>query len=93
VWDVVVGDVVNLNPGDQVPADCLVIHSNQLMVDESKAKTAEVDAKSKGVNDPFLFAGSFLVQGTCRAVVTCVGRHSSRGIVDVKLDTEQKTAL
>ena len=32
VWDMVTGDVVLLAPGDKVPADCLVLESNNLHI-------------------------------------------------------------
>jgi len=34
VWDVVVGDVVLLETGASVPADCLIIEAQDLQVDE-----------------------------------------------------------
>jgi len=34
IWDLVVGDVIQLNTGDKVPADCLVITSANLIVNE-----------------------------------------------------------
>ena len=33
-WDIVSGDVIMLNPGDKVPADCLVVQSANLKVKE-----------------------------------------------------------
>ena len=33
-WDIVTGDVIMLNPGDKVPADCLVVSSANLKVKE-----------------------------------------------------------
>jgi len=35
VWDLVVGDVILLDTGARVPADCIVIESSDLQVDES----------------------------------------------------------
>ena len=35
VWKLVVGDIVNLKPGDKVPADCLVVNSVNLHVNEA----------------------------------------------------------
>jgi Ca2+-transporting ATPase len=35
VWDLVVGDVILLETGSRIPADCLVIESSDLVVDES----------------------------------------------------------
>ena len=35
IWDIVVGDVAILNAGDKVPADCIIISSNNLKVQEA----------------------------------------------------------
>lgn len=32
VWNLVVGDIVTLQPGDKIPADCLVLESQNLHV-------------------------------------------------------------
>jgi len=34
VWNLVVGDIIQLKPGDKIPADCLVLKSNNLHVKE-----------------------------------------------------------
>ena len=34
VWKLVVGDIVQLQPGDKVPADCIVMSSANLHVSE-----------------------------------------------------------
>lgn len=36
IRDVVVGDIIELNEGDFVPADCVLIESSQVTVDESQ---------------------------------------------------------
>lgn len=36
VWNLVVGDVIVMKPGDKVPADCLVLSSANLFVKEIK---------------------------------------------------------
>ena len=94
IWGLVVGDVVALSAGDKVPADCLVVESVNLIVDQNKVR-ADVEHADvpKGANDPFLYAESYVQEGSCKAVVTCVGRHSTRGIESEKLDTETKTPL
>ncbi len=38
-------------------------------------------------DDPFLFAGTFIIEGSCQALVTCVGRFCTRGDWDLKHDT------
>ena len=34
IWDLVVGDVIQLTEGDKIPADCIAITSNNLKVDQ-----------------------------------------------------------
>ena len=34
IWDVVVGDIILVGPGQRVPADCLVLESSDFKVDE-----------------------------------------------------------
>lgn len=49
--------------------------------------------KNKSEN-PFLYADSFVLKGTCKALVACVGEHSSRGVDDTVYNTsEQETEL
>ena len=102
VWQMVVGDVVQLQPGDKIPADCLVLESNNLQVKEiiRHDNGAAVDTFTstdlyKNANDaPFLYCDSFVLAGTCKALVCCVGENSSRGINDTQYDTaDRKTEL
>lgn len=69
--DVVVDDVLLLEAGDRVPADARVTHVNRALVDSSML-TGESGAGSVDVGDP-LHAGTFLVEGEARAVVTATG--------------------
>lgn len=70
----------------------MIIEAQNLKVDESGDASKEFIGKDVN-EDPFLRADSFVQQGQCRAVVVCVGAHSTRGIVDEKLDTESETPL
>ena len=95
IWKLVTGDIIHLKPGDKVPADCLVMQSANLTVQEPMAPVVEgppeFQTLDKSTNeDPFLFADSFVQTGVCKALVCCVGEHSSRGILDTKFDTSDK---
>ena len=85
VWELVVGDIVFLETGQRVPADCIIIESADLVVDETPDDaTDDVQLKSKsafigGGSDPFLKADTMVSRGSCKAVVCCVGEHSTRG--------------
>ena len=92
IWELVVGDVVVLTAGDKVPADCIVISSQNLKVEEKydfSFKPIKKDVES----DPFLKADSFIIEGQARVLVACVGTHSTRGIIDEKHDLSSETPL
>jgi len=65
VWDIVVGDVILLNTGEMVPADCLVIDSFELKVDIPDKDTREIVQMglNASVDDPVLLAGSLVARG------------------------------
>lgn len=67
---VVLGDIVVLEHGDQIPADSVVVFG-ECETDESFI-TGEADAVEKISGDK-LYAGSFVVSGSCRAEVEKVG--------------------
>jgi Ca2+-transporting ATPase len=89
IFNVVVGDVVLLEPGDVVPADGLVIESHNLACDESGA-TGESDAIKKGRNehDPFLLSGTKVIEGIGQMLVIAVGPHSFHGKTLIALQVE-----
>ncbi|PRD35415.1 UNVERIFIED_CONTAM: Plasma membrane calcium-transporting ATPase 3 [Trichonephila clavipes] len=59
VGDIVVGDICQVKYGDLLPADGLIIQSNDLKVDESSL-TGESDHVKKGDSiDPVLLSGNF----------------------------------
>lgn len=92
VKDIVKGDVVVLEAGDNVPADAKVIESISLKLDES-ALTGESVSIDKEHGD-LIFAGTHLVHGRCRAVVFATGMDREIGrIAGMILEEEEKTPL
>ncbi|HEX8131845.1 MAG TPA: magnesium-translocating P-type ATPase [Actinomycetes bacterium] len=95
VEDVVVGDVLVLNAGDVVPADCRLTGSQELLVDEA-ALTGEsypvekrpgmvaADAPLHGRSNS-LFMGTHVVSGAGAAVVARTGRSTEFGGVSARL--------
>ncbi|MFN8196217.1 MAG: HAD-IC family P-type ATPase [Nocardioidaceae bacterium] len=67
----VVGDLVVLEPGDRIAADLRVVSAASLRVDESLV-TGESAPVAHTEGDA-LVAGTFVVQGDARAVVTATG--------------------
>jgi magnesium-transporting ATPase (P-type) len=72
--DVVADDVLLLEGGDRVPADARVLAANRLLVDSSML-TGESAAGAVGDGE-LLYAGTFLVEGEARAVVTATGERT-----------------
>lgn len=73
VSKLVLGDVIFLKAGSQIPADAKVISGN-ISVNESLL-TGEADEVEKGEGSE-LMSGSFLVTGECYAKLTAVGKDS-----------------
>jgi len=89
VTGVVPGDVICLSAGDIVPADCLIIESEALFVDEAAftGETYPVE-KSPGVEpattplakrNNCLFMGSSVVSGIGKALIVQTGRNTEFG--------------
>ena len=84
--DLVVGDVVMLQAGDRVPADCLLIEEMDMFVDQSyynisssaehnlEKQCSTQDATGDEANpDPMLLSDSIVMAGSGKAVVLAVG--------------------
>ncbi|WP_285031472.1 HAD-IC family P-type ATPase [Mycolicibacterium sp. lyk4-40-TYG-92] len=70
--EVVLDDVIELGPGDQIVVDGIVLEAANLEVDESLL-TGEADAIDKGAGDTVM-SGSFVVAGSGSYRATKVGR-------------------
>lgn len=106
IFDVQVGEVMHLEPGDMVPVDGIFIDGHNVKCDESSA-TGESDLlrKTGGDNvfraieqnenlskqDPFIISGSKVSEGVGTFVVTAVGVHSSYGKTMMSLQDEGQT--
>ncbi|POR37192.1 Calcium-transporting ATPase [Tolypocladium paradoxum] len=97
VHDILVGDVLHLEPGDLVPVDGVFIDGHDLKCDESSA-TGESDALKKTGGDQvmrILEAGQstkdldpFIISGMGTFVCTSVGVNSSFGKIMMSVRTE-----
>jgi magnesium-transporting ATPase (P-type) len=85
-----------------VPADCLIIESDELQADESNqtgesdyVKKAPIGAKGIENPNPFLLGDSMIVLGKGTAVVCAVGTTTQSGEVEEKLfvDDDEATPL
>ncbi|KAL7251657.1 hypothetical protein ACSBR1_013496 [Camellia fascicularis] len=95
IFEIVVGDVVCLKIGDQVPADGLFIDGYSLQVDES-SMTGESEHVEVNLNrNPFLFSGTKVADGFGQMLVTSVGMSTTWGemMSTISRDTNEQTPL
>lgn len=78
-FEIVVGDVVCLKIGDQVPADGLFIGGYSLQVDESSMTGESHWIEVSRDQNPFLLSGSKVIDGCGKMLVTSVGMNTSWG--------------
>ncbi|KAJ0742543.1 putative P-type Ca(2+) transporter [Helianthus annuus] len=95
IFDIVVGDIVVLNVGDQIPADGLFIDGHSLLVDESSmtGESEQIDVNATG--NPFLISGAKVADGHCRMLVLSVGMNTSWGkmMSSITGDNNEETPL
>ena len=80
VQEILVGDLCQIYYGHLVPADGLVIESNDLKIDES-SMTGETDQIKKSITRPMLFSGTKVMEGSAKILITAVGINSQTGII------------
>jgi P-type Mg2+ transporter len=93
--DVVPGDIVHLNAGDAIPADCLILESRDLFVDEAtmtgETYPVEKEAALLPPETPLarrtnsLFMGTHVISGTARAVAVFTGKQAEFGKISERL--------
>jgi Mg2+-importing ATPase len=102
--DVVEGDIILLNAGDIVPADCLILESEDLYVNEAALTGESFPAEKKPgqvlAGAPLIqrnntvFSGSNVVSGTATVLAMACGAFSELGKLEKELDTTiQETAF
>jgi Ca2+-transporting ATPase len=105
--EVVTEDLIALQEGDRVPADATVLHSFNLLADESLLTGESVSVRKSdwdGVQEitqpggddlPFIFSGSMIVQGNGIARVTSIGVNTEIGKIGTALEglKEEPTLL
>jgi Ca2+-transporting ATPase len=84
-----VGDVVQLNSGDSVPADGIFLEGSNVNCDESSltGEPEEIEKTEKPLSR-FMFSGSRLTSGFCTMVVVAVGENSEWGRIKKGLDVK-----
>ncbi|KAI4355895.1 hypothetical protein L6164_004623 [Bauhinia variegata] len=94
IFDIVVGDVVPLKIGDQIPADGVLINGHSLAIDES-SMTGESKIVHKDNKTPFLMSGCKVADGVGSMLVTGVGINTEWGLLmaSISEDTGEETPL
>ncbi|OVA07520.1 Cation-transporting P-type ATPase [Macleaya cordata] len=94
IFDIVVGDVVPLKIGDQVPADGVLIAGHSLAIDES-SMTGESKIVQKDRKRPFMMSGCKVADGYGTMLVTGVGINTEWGLLmaSISEDTGEETPL
>ncbi|GFZ04773.1 ATPase E1-E2 type family protein [Actinidia rufa] len=94
IFDIVVGDVVFLTIGDQIPADGVFLGGHSFQVDES-SMTGESDHVEVDIQNPFLLSGSKVADGYAQMLVTSVGMNTAWGkmMSSIARDSDEQTPL
>jgi len=100
--EVVTGDMLILAEGDRVPADGMLISSNNVTVDESLLTGESVPVRKiswtdgmlaerpGGDDQPFVYSGTLVVQGQGLAEVKSTGARTEMGKIGTVLQTVER---
>jgi len=93
--ELVPGDIVILQAGDRVPADCRIFHSRNTRIDESilTGESGPVEKDSEPVEESaalgdrksMIFSGTLVIFGKCSAVVVATGTNTELGKISILL--------
>ncbi|XWS57675.1 hypothetical protein CRYUN_Cryun09bG0193800 [Craigia yunnanensis] len=95
IFKLVVGDIVSLKIGDQIPADGFFVEGHSLKVDESsmtgESEHVEVDKRK----NPFLLSGTKVTDGYGYMLVASVGMNTAWGemMSSIRRDLNEETPL
>lgn len=88
--EIVVGDIVPIFAGDQVPADGLFIPEGEPVACDESSMTGEPEPQDKSQRKPFMLSGTFVTKGAGRMLVCKVGANSEWGILLAGLEREDE---
>lgn len=78
ISQILVGDLLYVEPGDILPVDAILVSEGTLFVDESLL-TGESDSVKKNEKNPILRSGSCVLEGAGKCLVVCVGHNTTKG--------------
>ncbi|KAI8023405.1 putative calcium-transporting ATPase 13, plasma membrane-type [Camellia lanceoleosa] len=95
IFDVVVGDIVCLKIGDQIPADGLFMNGHSLKVDESSMTGESDHVEINGTNNAFLQTGTKVTDGYGFMIVTSAWHEHRMGemMSSISRDLNEQTPL
>ena len=79
--EVTVGDVVVLEAGDRICADCTVLESMGLCVDESMLTGESVAIEKDAFKNTAIYMGTTVISGRCRARAEAIGMSTKMGSI------------
>ena len=95
--EIAVGDILILSAGDKIPADCRLVESTSLRVDESALtgesfpvkKDSEIEITDEKTplaeRANMIYSGTFITEGHCKAIVSSVGDSTEFGKIASEL--------
>lgn len=96
VENVVVGDIISLNAGSIIPADCILINSKDLFVNESVFTGESIPVEKKETNKKeydnlfdiknILYMSSSVISGTAKAIVVKTGFDTYLGKIGKEIN-------
>lgn len=99
VENVVVGDIISLNAGSIIPADCIVVNSKDLFVNESVFTGESIPVEKKETNKKeydnlfdiknVLYMSSSVISGTAKAIVVKTGFDTYLGKIGKEINTKK----
>lgn len=95
--EIVPDDIIYLGNGEKVPADCVLLESHDLRLNESAltGESKEINksvpqATSEILDENTLFMGTYIVNGRCTARVTHTGMNTKFGKIAHLISTAEK---
>ncbi|HLD72304.1 MAG TPA: cation-transporting P-type ATPase [Candidatus Nanoarchaeia archaeon] len=94
--NLVPGDILVLRNGEKIPADCILLEEHELRVNESvlsgesKEIRKKVGKTRKYIDENFIFMGTYIVNGRCRAKVLHTGMNTKFGKIAGLISTTEK---
>lgn len=86
--DIVVGDIVQLESGDKIPADSILLEGS-IFVDESSLTGESIEKEKTKEKDNKLFRGTSVYEGKCFSKVESVGDKTFYGEICANLQAKK----